>query len=170
MLIDEMVGNVKGVIVLDDEGRRIIAKYYNQEMNVGIQTNPQQKAFEKQLFTKSNKQDGGSSAKLNMYENDIMNVEDYVAVFRCYTDMTIYVLGDGKSDNELVLASILDTIHECFDQVFKHQIERKSLINNMTGVILVIDELIDQGIVMQLDSATILTRINSKDAPGGEGT
>ena len=29
MLIDEMVGNVKGVIVLDDEGRRIIAKYYN---------------------------------------------------------------------------------------------------------------------------------------------
>ena len=36
MLIDEMVGNVKGVIVLDDEGRRIIAKYYNQEMNVGI--------------------------------------------------------------------------------------------------------------------------------------
>ena len=104
-----------------------------------------------------------------MYENDIMNVEDYVAVFRCYTDMTIYVLGDGKQDNELILASILDTIHECFDQVFKHQIERKSLINNMTGVILVIDELIDQGIVMQLDSATILTRINSKDAPGGEG-
>ena len=78
-----------------------------------------------------------------MYENDIMNVDDYVAVFRCYTDMTIYVLGDGKSDNELILASILDTIHECFDHQFKHQIERKSLINNMTGVILVIDELID---------------------------
>ena len=91
-----------------------------------------------------------------MYENDIMNVDDYVAVFRCYTDMTIYVLGDGRSDNELILASILDTIHECFDQVFKHQIERKSLINNMTGVILVIDELIDQGIVMNLDAATIL--------------
>merc|ERR1719188_1022989 len=81
--------------------------------------------------------------------------------------MTIYVLGDGKSDNELVLASILDTIHECFDQVFKHQIERKSLINNMTGVILVIDELIDQGIVMNLDTQTILTRINSKDTVEG---
>ena len=91
-----------------------------------------------------------------MYENDIMNVEDYVAVFRCYTDMTIYVLGDAKSDNELVLASILDTIHECFDTVFKRSIERKSLINNMTGVILVIDELIDQGIIMQLDSNIIL--------------
>ena len=78
-----------------------------------------------------------------MYENDIMNIDDYVAVFRFYTDMTIYVLGDGKNDNELILANVLDTIHSCFDQVFKHNIERKSLINNMTGVILVIDELID---------------------------
>lgn len=104
-----------------------------------------------------------------MYENDIMNVDDYVAVFRCYTDMTIYVLGDGKNDNELILASVLDTIHECFDQVFKHNIERKSLINNMTGVILVIDELIDQGIIMQLDTAIILQRISSKgDALDGQ--
>ena len=91
-----------------------------------------------------------------MYENDIMNVEDYVACFRCYVDMTIYVIGDGKNDNELILASVLDTIHECFDTVFKHNIERKSLINNMTGVILVIDELIDQGIIMQLEPAVIL--------------
>ena len=83
-----------------------------------------------------------------MNENDIMNVEEQVAVFRCYTDMTIYVLGDGKNDNELVISSVLDTIHSCFGTVFKHNIERKSLINNMTAVILVIDELIDQGIIM----------------------
>ena len=97
-----------------------------------------------------------------MYENDIMNIDDYVAIFRCYTDMTIYVLGDGKYDNELILAQVLDTIHECFDTVFKHNIERKSLINNMTGVILVIDELIDQGIIMTLDHTVILQRITSK--------
>ena len=79
---------------------------------------------------------------MNMLENDIMTVENYVAIFRCYVDMTIYILGD-KDDNELVLALVLDTIHECFDKVFKNSIERKSLINNMTTVILVIDELID---------------------------
>ena len=77
-----MVGNVKGVIVLDNEGRRIIAKYYNQEFNLGLQTDQQQKLFERNLFQKSNKQEG-SAAKLNMYENDIMNVDDYVAIFRC---------------------------------------------------------------------------------------
>ena len=101
-----------------------------------------------------------------MYENDIMTVENYVAIFRCYTDMSIYILGD-KDDNELILAMVLDTIHECFDKVFKHSIERKALINNMTAVILVIDELIDQGIVMATDSATILKRINIKGSVGG---
>ena len=66
---------------------------------------------------KSNKQ--GNSSKINMYENDIMTVENYVAIFRCYADMTIYILGD-RDDNELILASVLDAIHEFFDKVFKH--------------------------------------------------
>ena len=100
-----------------------------------------------------------------MYENDIMTVENYVAIFRCYVDMSIYILGE-KDDNEIILAMVLDTVHECFDKVFKHSIERKSLINNMTAVILVIDELIDQGIVMATDSQTILKRINIKGSLG----
>ena len=136
------------------------------------------------MFFKSNKQgaatasgsNGNASASnskpLNMYENDIMTVENYVAIFRCYVDMSIYILGE-KDDNEIILAMVLDTVHECFDKVFKHSIERKSLINNMTAVILVIDELIDQGIVMATDSQTILKRINIKGSLGaisGEGS
>jgi hypothetical protein len=117
------------------------------------------------LFLKSNKL--GNSSKINMYENDIMTVENYVAIFRVYVDMTIYILGD-KEDNELVLAMVLDTVHECFDKVFKHSIERKSLISNMTAVILVIDELIDQGIIMTTDSQTILKRINIKSSSASQ--
>ena len=71
-----------------------------------------------------------------------MNVENYVAVFRCYSDMSVFILGT-QDDNELILAQVLDCAHECFDRIFNHQIERKSLINKMSGVILVIDELID---------------------------
>ena len=96
-----------------------------------------------------------------MYENDIMTVENYIAIFRVYTDMSIYVLGT-KDDNELVLSQVLEVIHECFDKLFKHSIERKSLMSNMTAVILVIDELIDSGIVMTTDYNTILKRINIK--------
>ena len=107
---------------------------------------------------------------MNIYENDIMQIDEYVAIFRCYVDMTTYVLGDAKSDNELMLSSVLDAIHECFDTVFKHSIERKNLISNMTGVILVIDETIDQGIVMTLDPITILQRITSKGDPASSSS
>lgn len=77
-----------------------------------------------------------------MYENDIMVVDSYTAVFRCYSDMSIYILG-LCDDNELILGQVLDCVHECFDKIFKGQFERKSLIANMSGVILVIDEVID---------------------------
>jgi len=79
---------------------------------------------------------------MNSFENDIMTVENYVAIFRCYSDMSIFILG-MHDDNELILATVLDCCHDCFDTIFKRNIERKSLINNMSGVILVIDELID---------------------------
>lgn len=48
-----MIGDVKGVIVLDNEGKRMIAKYYNNP--TGLEQNEQQKKFEKQIFVKSNK-------------------------------------------------------------------------------------------------------------------
>ena len=64
---------------------------------------------------------------------------------------------------------MLDCVHDCWDKIFKHSIERKSLINNMTAVILVIDELVDQGIIMSTDPNTILKRINIKGALGSVG-
>lgn len=55
MFSEAMVGNIKGVIVLDLDGRRIIAKYYDPEGNPGLENLNNQKMFERQLFQKSNK-------------------------------------------------------------------------------------------------------------------
>ena len=94
------VGDVKGVVVLDNEGRRVIAKYYNSR-DTSLETNAAQKQFERTLFFKSNKQTG-KVGSTNLYENDIMIVDSYTAVFRCYSDMSIYILG-LCDDNELIL-------------------------------------------------------------------
>ena len=153
------VGDVKGVILLDNEGQRIIAKYYNNKGSY-FETHSSQKSFERQIFLKSSKQSGGANRNANSFENDIMTVDNYVAIFRMYSDFTIFIVGH-IDDNELILGMVLDCIHECFDRIFRHNIERKSLINNMSGVILVIDELFDQGIVMHLDPNTILARIKT---------
>ena len=48
------VGDIKGVILLDNEGQRIIAKYYNSK-GTYFETHSSQKSFEKQIFLKSSK-------------------------------------------------------------------------------------------------------------------
>ena len=54
-------------------------------------------------------------------------------------------------------------MHECLDKIFKGNIERKSLISNMSVVILLIDELIDTcGILMHTDSKVIRERIATR--------
>ena len=154
--------------MLDNEGQRIISKYYNIA-GTPFETPQSQKSFERQIFLKSSKQSAsgsGASRSVSSFENDIMTVDNYVAIFRQYSDMTIFIIGHSE-DNELILGLVLDCIHECFDRIFRHNIERKSLINNMSGVILVIDELLDQGIVMHLDPSIILTRIDTKGKSGG---
>ena len=95
-----------------------------------------------------------------------MTVDNYVAIFRCYSDMTIFIIGH-IDDNELILGMLLDCMHECFDRIFRKGIERKSLIENMSGVILVIDELLDSGIIMHLEPTIILARIDTKAGKGG---
>ena len=88
-------------------------------------------------------------------------LDHQIAFFRVYDDISVYVISN-EDDNELVISEVLDTLHEWFDEVFAHIIDRESLTNNMTAVILSIDELIDNGIIMSLDSQTILERINIK--------
>ena len=44
-MMNGMVGDVKGVVVLDNEGKRIIAKYYNTPR--GLESNSSQKYFER---------------------------------------------------------------------------------------------------------------------------
>ena len=129
-------------------------------MGTQLETQHAQKLFEKQLFYKSTKQSSSKGGSTNYYENDIMICDNYVSVFRCYHDMSIYVLGNAD-DNELILGQVLDCLHECFDKVFKSQFERRALITQMSQVILIIDEIVDHGVVMHTQSSVILQRIKT---------
>ena len=97
----------------------------------------------------------------NIYIDSFFTLDHQIAFFRVYDDISIFVVSN-EDDNELVISEVLDTLHEWFDEAFAHIIDRENLTNNMTAVILIIDELIDNGIIMTLESATILERTNIK--------
>ena len=82
--------------MLDNEGKRLIAKYYNAPE--GLESGAAQKAFERKLFQKASKHSG---SKLSSFENDIMYLDGFISIFRYYVDMSIFIIGHN-SDNELV--------------------------------------------------------------------
>ena len=77
--------------------------------------------------------------------------------------MIIFVVG-LSSDNELIISEVLNTLHSCFDSIFPKGINRKYLTDNMLPVILILDELVDEGIILTTDPELIIERINEKGA------
>ena len=149
------------MFVLDKEGNALIAKYYNSP----DLSDKNMRDFETRLF-KASKASKSSSFESNSFFiiyclDGFFSVDGQMAFFRVYDDISMFVVG-AENDWDLVISEVLDTIHECFDEAFSHVIDRESLINNMTAVILIIDELIDGGIIMASESSTILDRINIK--------
>ncbi|CAF4411550.1 unnamed protein product, partial [Adineta steineri] len=67
---------IKGIIILDNDGNRILAKYYNQS----YATVKEQKEFEKSLFNKTHKGSG-----------DVILLDNWTIVYRNNVDLLFYV-------------------------------------------------------------------------------
>ena len=77
---------VKGIAILDNDGKRILAKYYDTKM---FPTAKEQRAFEKNMFNKTHR----ASVEIVMLENT-------TCVYRSYVDLFFYVIG-SNNENEV---------------------------------------------------------------------
>ena len=98
---------------------------------------------------------------LNPVKGDVLNIDQYVVVFRSYMDICIFLVG-GVNDNELVFAEAMDTLNLCLETVYKEGVERKNIIQTMTVFLLIIDEVIDNGIIQTLNYEDVLGEIEIK--------
>lgn len=93
--------------------------------------------------------------------DNFYGIDSYTVFFWEYDDLLIFVVGNSN-DNELIISEVLNTLHECFDSIFPRGINRKNLTDNMLPVIMIFDELIDEGIIMTTETDLIIERINEK--------
>uniref|UniRef100_A0A1I7ZJT4 Coatomer subunit zeta n=1 Tax=Steinernema glaseri TaxID=37863 RepID=A0A1I7ZJT4_9BILA len=135
--------SVKGIAVLDQDGQRILAKYYDQET---FGTQKEQKEFEKNLFQKTNKANG-----------EIILLDGHICVYRSNVDLFFYVIG-GSQENELILVSVLNCLYEAISIILRKSVERKSLLDNMDTALLALDEICDDGIVLETDAQAVVSR------------
>ncbi|KAK5711647.1 Golgi-to-ER vesicle coat component [Elasticomyces elasticus] len=149
--------SVNAILLLStDDSSRILTRYYspphiphNAHGNDYPGANPyptlkEQKAFEKGLLEKTAKQ-----------TSDVILYDNRVVVFKMESDVMLYVVG-GADENEIMLNSV----------------DKRTLIENYDLASLCIDEIVDDGIILETDPVVISNRVSrppAQDAPNMQG-
>lgn len=151
--------SVEATLILDNQGNRIYGKYYtpphsktNGELtgSLLIKSIKKQHEFEKNLFKKTHKQ-----------ESEILLFEDYIILYKEYIDVTLYLVG-RLDENEIILQSAFSAFKGSLELVLNSGIDKKNIQENYDMVLLTIDEIIDNGIILETDPSTIASRVSKR--------
>ncbi|RKO94926.1 snare-like protein [Caulochytrium protostelioides] len=140
---------IEAFILMDTEGKRIIAKYYNHVMP----TLKEQAAFEKNLFDKVRRQPGG----------EILMLDGHIVTYKNSVDTFMVIVG-SLEENELLLANVLQVFHEALTILLKGPPEKRAMMEHMDVVVLALDETIDEGVILEAEPNVIASRITRRVA------
>ncbi|KAF2436241.1 vesicle coat component [Tothia fuscella] len=159
--------SINAILILStDDASRIYAKYYQAPhlpLNTPAhstsfpgaspyQTLKEQKAFEKGLHEKTIKTNG-----------DVILYDNRVVVYKSDGDVMLYVVGNAD-ENEILLFQAILALRDSLTILLKNSVDKRTIIENYDLVCLAIDELCDDGIILETDPVTIVTRVSKPPA------
>lgn len=152
-MVNTSLYTVEAVIILDNEGKRLFAKYYRgpheEAVEEIVESEKKQLAFEKGLFDKSYKQD-----------SDILLYDSHTVVYKEFPDGILYVIG-SLGENEVLLYNVVQGLLGSFEIILRNDVDKRSILENYDMVVLAIDETVDDGIVLETDQAAIAARVTN---------
>jgi len=132
--------SVEAILILDNEGRRVVSKYYGNHFPA-IQD---QRDFEGKIHTMVD----NSSA-------EIAALDGFTFVFTTNVDLIFIVVG-LDTENELMLKSCLNTLYDAVSILLRHEVEYRSIMDQISSVYLIVDDLVDNGIIMECDGGALV--------------
>ncbi|OAA73221.1 coatomer zeta subunit [Cordyceps fumosorosea ARSEF 2679] len=119
----------------------------------GGPTNPyadtkSQKVFEKGLIEKTAKQTG-----------DIILYDNRIVLYKLESDVMIYLVG-AADENEILLYNTLLAFRDSLHLLFKQSVDKRTIIENYDLVSLAIDEIVDDGIILETDPTIVVQRVS----------
>lgn len=84
-------------------------------------------------------------------------LDGLICVYRSNVDVFFYVIG-SQEENELILVSFLNGLYDAFSIALKRNVEKKAILDNMDASMLILDEVCDDGVILETDSAAIFSR------------
>ena len=143
-LIEPCLETVKAILILDNNGERIVSRYFNDTSHA---TYKDQRTFEEKIFKKTKKTD-----------SEIILLDHMTVVYRSSIDLLFYVIG-SVTENELMLMGVLNTLFEALNLVLKRNLEKKAIVINLNVVFMILDEVCDGGVILECDSSLVAQRV-----------
>jgi len=162
------LNSVIAILLLSTDGAaessRLFAKYYSPPHTSATHSTPvqpyptlkEQKAFEKVLLEKTAKQ-----------TSDVLLYDNKVIVFKMESDVMMYVVG-GSDENEILLYNVILALRDSLSILLKNSTDKRTIIENYDLVTLAIDEIVDDGIILETDPMVVSSRVSrapAQDAP-----
>ncbi|MES1914022.1 MAG: hypothetical protein MHM6MM_006156 [Cercozoa sp. M6MM] len=152
---------VQGVVVLDREGQRVLSRHYGEAPIAGSDVESQRR-LETSLFTKVVR------SKAALHDVDILLHQQgdsvVVTAARVVEDVVLLVLGDSSA-NEPLLAEFANGLLDALRLLLHDDVSRASLLSHMSLLLIVLDEMIEDGLMVETDGHKVEERVN---APGSD--
>ncbi|KAG5420978.1 RET3 [Candida metapsilosis] len=176
MSLNVSLYTVSALLILDNEGNRLYAKYYtpptdndNHNQNNNNSSN-QPKTAKPSTSSKSTSQlkfEKSLFSKINKVHQDILLYDNNLIVYKQTNDTSI-ILVSPINENECLMYSTLTNLVESLSILLNNTIDKATIVENYDLVVLAIDETIDDGgIVLEYDPATIVSRVTNAPVSSG---
>ena len=141
---------IKFLLILDNSGKRIYCIYYTSN----YKTLESQIDFETRLSRVTEKY------SVNKNELDIFNFENYNILCRIDKEIAIFI-GQDENENELLLEEFFKMFETQLFNFVGENLSREKILNHYNEIILLIDEMITGGVIINLDENSIYNRIKN---------
>jgi len=115
--------------------------------------------FERKLLAKT--QNAAMSEDAN-----VVLLDGLVCVYKLGVDVIFFVVGSAN-ENELILSETLDGFFGALNGLLRSQLEKRVLLDNLDLVLLVVDELIDSGIILETNALAVANRVLMREDNDG---
>lgn len=151
---------ITATLILDSNGSRLYAKYYTPEQptasnassagaSIPIMSPLQQLEFEKNVFSKVYKQN-----------QDIILYDNHLITYKQSNDI-ILILVALAHENESMVYSLTNNLIEALNILLDNTLDEATVLEKYDLVSLCIDETIDDGIILEIDPAIIVSRVTN---------
>ena len=153
--LDNVACLIKFIIILDNSGKIIYSKYY---IDKNIE---KQREFERQLcFQVKN---------LNIIpdELDIFSFEDFNIFVKMIGEVT-YFIGINEEDNECLGYNFCKLFENCLASITNDNFERPKIFDSLEKIIVMIDEMLDNGLIVNSDPDSLSKLISHQEETSGK--